>query len=132
MLEFDYSPLFCFYVCYVLFTTVGLMYYLLPLDREPVLPGSMPFGFLLPPWIAGTTGFMSPVPNSKPLLTTLGNHRAATCLAIAYKFGLCFLAVSVDESKFHGRFITWRLNSATSMHRLASGDQEPARSIASE
>jgi hypothetical protein len=63
MLKLDHTPVPGPYIGNVLFTVVGPVDNLLPLDGKLVLPLTMPLGLRLPPMVTSAFSEMSPMPN---------------------------------------------------------------------
>ena len=109
MLELDYPAVICLYICYVLFTAIGVVNYFLPRFRKLSLPTTMPFGFTFPPRITIATPLVRPVPYL---------HFAALCnrLLIARRASagytwLSLLAYRIYDRELHRNNITRNLNS---------------------
>ena len=109
MLEFNYPTTICLHICNVLLTSFCFVDNLLPVDRKLSFPAAVPICFVLPPEVAGAPSLVSPMPNLD--FSALGNHRVIASRALARKFGLSFLALSIDEREFHILVITvsWSL-----------------------
>src|SRR5271168_4413067 len=99
MLELDYPPMFGLNIRDVLGAVVGQMNNFLPSIREFRLPCAVPLAFVLPPPVTYVHSPMSPVPNSE--VPALCNHRMIASRTLTQETALSFLALSIDESKFH-------------------------------
>lgn len=51
------------HICDVLLTVFGLVDNFLPFDGKLAFPGTVPFGFILPPGVADAFALVSPVPD---------------------------------------------------------------------
>jgi hypothetical protein len=81
VLELDCPAITGLNICAVSLTVVGIVDDLLPLTRKLVFPIAMPFRFALPPRIASTFPFMSPVPDSD--WSALRNHGISAARTLA-------------------------------------------------
>jgi hypothetical protein len=71
----------------------------LPISGRLVFPRAVPLSFILPPRVAKTPPLVSPLSN--PDFSAPCNHRSSAARALACKIRLSFLALHVNESKFH-------------------------------
>ena len=99
MLELYHPAISGLHVCDVSYTVFGALDDLLPISGKLVFPSAVPLGFILPPWIAKETSFVSPVPNAD--LSAPCNHGSSAARTLARKIGLSLMALSVYVSKFH-------------------------------
>lgn len=98
MLKFEDKLVRCFHIGDVNSIIRTDVNNLLPISRELVLPGDMPFGFL-PPGIAGAPALMGPVPDARA--TALRNSGRLAGLADTGQAKSSFTAISVDERNSH-------------------------------
>jgi hypothetical protein len=83
----------------VLLPILGPMNDLLPFGGKFVFPSAMPFGLVLPPWIALADSVMGPMPHSA--FPTFRHHLGAASRAFATKTRFGFTAESFNKCKFH-------------------------------
>jgi hypothetical protein len=99
VLKLDHSALVCFHISNVFRAVLRSMNDFLPSDRKFVLPGAMPYGFVLPPMVTVRNSMMGPMPHS--VFSTLRYHNRATTWAFAQKTRFSLTAASFDKRKFH-------------------------------
>jgi hypothetical protein len=100
MLELNYPAALSLDIRNVLDAVLGVVDNLLPLVGKLSFPRAVPFRFVLTPRVAKTRSQVSPMPN--PDFSALCNHRTAAARTLAAgQIGLSFLALLIDDSKFH-------------------------------
>ena len=99
MLELKHPPLIGLHIRNVLLTAFGFVDPLLPLLREPVFPGAVPFGLMLPPRFTIASNKMCPM--MYPDISAPCNHRTTAGGADARTLGLGLLALSINKRKLH-------------------------------
>ena len=100
MLELNYEAVRCLDVGYVFFAgdRVGVANFL-PVHWEIVLPGTMPFGLILPPWVAVPPSLVRPMPDLDA--PAFCDHALAAVQALSGLSRFWFLLRTVNKGEFH-------------------------------